>query len=65
MKPGNKGTDKLFFIISILFLLFAIYDYLIQCIGCGKTDLRYFIITLFIALVIYIGFESIIWTQKS
>lgn len=54
MKSRNTKAAKLFFGLSIFFLLFAIYEYLTGCIGCAKIDLRYFFIALFIALVLYI-----------
>ncbi|MED0666668.1 hypothetical protein P4T04_10120 [Bacillus badius] len=55
MKLRNKSAAKLFFVISLFLLLFAIYDYFTECAGCMKTDLRYTVIALFIALVLYIS----------
>ncbi|MFF2288531.1 hypothetical protein [Peribacillus butanolivorans] len=57
MKTRNKSAAKLFFVLSVFFLLFAGYDYLIGCIGCVKIDLRYFFISLFIALVLHMTKE--------
>jgi Na+/glutamate symporter len=54
MKTRNKSAAKLFFAISIFLLIFAVYDYLTECIGCVKIDLRYFFISLFIAIVLFI-----------
>lgn len=58
MTTRNKSASKLFFAVSIFLLLFVIYDYLTECIGCVKIDLRYFLISLFIALVLYITIKK-------
>ncbi|MBI0581234.1 hypothetical protein IEC97_28385 [Neobacillus cucumis] len=51
MTTRNKSVSKFFFAVSIFLLLFAIYVYITGCIGCVKIDLRYFLISLYIALV--------------
>ncbi|WP_057915882.1 MULTISPECIES: hypothetical protein [Peribacillus] len=57
MNTRNKSAAKLFFAISIFLFLFACYDYLTGCIGCLKIDLRYFFISLFVALVLHMTKE--------
>ncbi|MFP7297023.1 hypothetical protein [Neobacillus niacini] len=54
MTTRNKSASKLFFAVSVFLLLFAIYDYITGCMGCVKIDFRYFLISLFIALVLLI-----------